>query len=107
MPTRKEVADCIITNLDIRGIDLENYRDKFEEENFLNALFELFGVEIPEKKIEEPTIPVTYGMIKNTVGWSKFCDETLHNHYTINEFGDYDLTHIFHITKTQYEKLYG
>lgn len=107
MPTREEIIDCVINNIDIRGIDLEDYRLNLERDNSLtNALYKLFDVKIEEPKIEEPTIPVTYGMIKQTVGWSRFCDETKHNHYAINEFGDYDLTHIFHITKTQYEKLF-
>ena len=106
MPTKEQIAEAIIANVDIRGIDLESYRYKLEDGDLYKALYKLFDAEIPEEKNEEPTIPVTYGMIKNTVGWSKFCDETNYNHYAINEFGDYDETHIFHITKTQYQKLF-
>ena len=55
---------------------------------------------------EEETITVTYSMIRNTCGWSKFCDVANYNHYAINEFGHYDDNHTFEITRTQFNKLW-
>lgn len=55
--------------------------------------------------IEEKEIPITYGLIKATCGWGKWCDVTGGNHYTINEFGDYPLNEVFYITETQAKQL--
>lgn len=54
---------------------------------------------------EEKTIPITYGLIKATCGWSKWCDVTNGNHYAINEFGDYEDREVFYITETQAKQL--
>jgi len=59
-----------------------------------------------EPEVEEKNIPVTYATIKNTVGWSKFCDVTENNCYAINEFGDFDLNEIFYITQSQFKELW-
>lgn len=62
--------------------------------------------EIEEKeKEEEKTIPLSYGVIKVTCGWSKFCDVTGNNHYAINEFGDFEEKHNFYVSKTQLSQL--
>jgi len=58
------------------------------------------------EKIVIQTIPVTYSLIKITVGWSRFCDVTGYNHYTINEFGDFDDNHKFNITLPEWNELF-
>lgn len=37
-------------------------------------------------KVEEETIPVTIATIKNTCGWSRYCDVTGKNHYMLKEW---------------------
>lgn len=54
---------------------------------------------------EENEIPITYGLIKATCGWSKFCDVTGKNHYAINEWGHYPDNEIFRIPESQAKKL--
>lgn len=54
---------------------------------------------------EEETVPITYGLIKATVGWSRFCDVTGKNHYAINEFGDYPMNEVFDIPLSQAKTL--
>lgn len=56
-------------------------------------------------KIEEKEIPITYGLIKATCGWSRFCDVTNHNHYAVKEFGDYQANGVFYITESQAKQL--
>jgi hypothetical protein len=58
-----------------------------------------------EPEEEEKEIPITYGLIKATCGWSKWCDVTNGNHYAINEFGDYEDREVFYITETQAKQL--
>jgi len=60
--------------------------------------------ELPQEDPEEE-VPITYGMIKKFVGWSRFCDITGHNHYAINEFGDYDEREVFKVKVSQAEKM--
>jgi len=57
-------------------------------------------------KVEEEIVPITYGTIKNTCGWSKWCDVTNGNHYVINEWGEYPIDTIFYCTKSQFQKLF-
>lgn len=57
------------------------------------------------KKEKEKEIPITYGLIKATCGWSKFCDVTNGNHYAINECGDYKDREVFYITESQAKQL--
>jgi len=57
-----------------------------------------------EKK-QLKTIPITYGLIKATCGWSKWCDVTDGNHYAINEWGDYPDNEVFYITESQAKQL--
>lgn len=54
---------------------------------------------------EEKEIPITYGLIKATCGWSRFCDITGGNHYAVNEFGDYEANEVFYITESQAKQL--
>lgn len=57
------------------------------------------------KTEEEKEILITYGLIKATCGWSKFCDVTDGNHYAINEFGGYEDREVFYITESQAKQL--
>ena len=54
---------------------------------------------------EEKEIPITYGLIKATCGWSEFAEKTNRNVYTINEFGDYEDREVFYITESQAKQL--
>ena len=53
----------------------------------------------------EKTIPITYGLIKATCGWSKWCDVTDGNHYAINEWGEFEPGETFYITESQAKQL--
>lgn len=48
-------------------------------------------------EVEVETVPITYGQIKRTIGWSRFCDVTGGNHYSINEWGEYQDREIFDV----------
>jgi hypothetical protein len=39
------------------------------------------------KEVVEKTVPITYGMIKNSCGWSRYCDVAGGNHYAVKEYG--------------------
>ncbi len=56
-------------------------------------------------KEEEDTIPITYGLIKATCGWSSFCDITGNNHYAINGWGDYPSNEVFYVKEGHAKEL--
>lgn len=56
-----------------------------------------------DEKIEE--IPITYGLIKATCGWSKFAEVCDKNVYVVKEFGDYEDREVFYITESQAKQL--
>ena len=58
-----------------------------------------------ETKTEEKEIPITYGLIKATCGWSKFAETCNRNVYAIKEFGDYEDREVFYITESQAKQL--
>lgn len=63
-------------------------------------------IESLNPKIEEgKEIPITYGLIKATCGWSEFAEVTNRNVYAINEFGDYEANEVFYITESQAKQL--
>ena len=47
-------------------------------------------------EVKEETIPITLASIRNTCGWSKYCDVTGGNHYMLNESSveDYEIFHV-------------
>lgn len=104
--TKDDVLEAIFDNVDIRGIELENYKSNFENSGLYERLCRMFNYPIIEAVVVEKTIPVTYAHIKATCGWNEFCDVTGGNHYAINEFGDYEDRHIFNITEEQFKKLF-
>jgi hypothetical protein len=57
------------------------------------------------KGVEEKEIPITYGLIKATCGWSEFAKITNRNVYPIKEFGDYEAKEVFYITENEAKKL--
>ena len=57
-------------------------------------------------EVEVETVPITYGQIKRTIGWSRFCDVTGGNHYAINEWGDYPDREIFDV-EVEHAKILG
>lgn len=81
-----------------RGVTRDNTNGSEILEDFLLNGF-------AEEKVEEKEIPITYGLIKATCGWSRFCDVTGGNHYAINEFGDYEANEVFYITESQAKQL--
>lgn len=81
-----------------RGVTRDNTNGSEILEDFLLNGF-------AEEKIEEKEIPITYGLIKATCGWSKFCDVTDNNHYAIKEWGDYKDNEVFYITESQAKQL--
>ena len=58
-----------------------------------------------EPEDEEKEIPITYGLIKATCGWSKFVETTDRNVWAINEFGGYEPNEVFYITESQAKQL--
>lgn len=58
-----------------------------------------------EPEEEEKTIPITYGLIKATCGWSKFAETCNKNVWAINEWGDFESNEVFYITETQAKQL--
>lgn len=81
-----------------RGVTRDNTNGSEILEDFL---LNGFAKEI----VEEKTIPITYGLIKATCGWSRFCDVTEGNHYAINEWGEFEIGEIFYITESQAKQL--
>lgn len=86
---------------------LEGFRTKgathlhLSYKDFGNPLINLFE----ETEQEQQEIPITYSYIKRIIGWSRFCDVTGRNHYTINGWGDYPDNEIFYVTVAQANKL--
>lgn len=64
-------------------------------------------VDTIEEETEQKEVPITYGLIKNTVGWAKFAEVTgkRKNIHAIKAWGDYPDHKIFSITEEQAEKL--
>lgn len=81
-----------------RGVTRDNTNGSEILEDFLLNGF-------AEEKVEEKEIPITYGFIKATCGWSRFCDVTGGNHYAINEWGDFQDREVFYITESQAKQL--
>lgn len=74
-----------------------NYFDApLDEEEYIESL---------NPKVEENEIPITYGFIKATCGWSRFAEQTDRNVYAISEFGDYQSNEVFYITESQAKQL--
>ncbi len=70
-------------------LNLENFN---HIKRFLNDDLESIEHLFDLKEEEEETIPVSYGLIRNSFGWSRFCDVTNGNHYAAKEFNieDYE-----------------
>ena len=81
-----------------RGVTRDNTNGSEILEDFLLNGF-------AEEKVEEKEIPITYGLIKATCGWSEFAEKTNRNVYAINEFGDYEANEVFYITESQAKQL--
>ena len=81
-----------------RGVTRDNTNGSEILEDFLLNGF-------AEEKEEEKEIPITYGLIKATCGWSEFAEKTDRNVYVINEFGDYEANEVFYITESQAKQL--
>ncbi len=81
-----------------RGVTRDNTNGSEILEDFLLNGF-------AEEKEEEKEIPITYGLIKATCGWSEFAEKTDRNVYAINEFGDYEANEVFYITESQAKQL--
>lgn len=58
-----------------------------------------------EIKEKEEEFPVTYALIKHTVGWSRFAEATDRDVYAITTHGHYEDHEIFRITLEQARKL--
>lgn len=70
-----------------------------------NIISDIIENGMPKEEVEEETIPITYGFIRNTFGWPKFCDVTGGNHYMVNEWGHPDDSTIYKITISQAKEL--
>ena len=97
------------TEEDLRKlVDLidESYRGVTRDNTNGSEILEDFLINgFAEKKVEEKEIPITYGLIKATCGWSEFAEVTDRNVYTINDFGDYEANEVFYITESQAKQL--
>lgn len=63
--------------LPLNGSDISEYRN----------IIHISINNLESAEVKEDTIPVTYGFIKATCGWSAYCDVTGDNHYAVKEFG--------------------
>ena len=107
-PQKIEIINCITRNLQDANFDPNWLTKNLEDSDIFEDMYALFGIELPEEKVKESKdTPVTYSTIKKTVGWNQFCNITGHNHYAINEWGDYDTSHVFYITETQFKELWN
>jgi hypothetical protein len=107
---------CLKTNIMKKSLE-NKLRDAFKagvQRGYFDGANNYFDAPLDENEYieslketveEEKTIPITYGLIKATCGWCKWCDVTGGNHYAINEFGDYEDREVFYITKTQAKQL--
>lgn len=77
------------------------------QDNSLVDLVEALNeyLESLKPKPKEKTIPITYGLIKATCGWSRWCDVTDGNHYAIKEWGEFEPGETFYITESQAKQL--
>jgi hypothetical protein len=64
-----------------------------------------FPTTIDVEPEEEKEIPITYGLIKATCGWSKFAETCNRNVYAVAEFGDFEDREVFYITESQAKQL--
>jgi hypothetical protein len=53
----------------------------------------------------ELTIPITYALIKHSVGWKRFCEVTGYNHYNIKEYGEPEPSRLYDVTETEAKEL--
>ena len=81
-----------------RGVTRDNTNGSEILEDFLLNGF-------AEEKIEEKEIPITYGLIKATCGWSEFAEKTDRNVWAVKAFGDYEANEVFYITESQAKQL--
>ena len=64
-----------------------------------------YAIDLVQKdEPEEPTLPITLGLIKAKCGWSAFCDTTDRNPYTFNEWTVED-NEIFNVKESHAKKL--
>lgn len=94
--TEEDLRDAFKAGL-TRGSHQSYFDAPLDEDEYIESL--------KQEPQEEKTIPITYGLIKATCGWSKWCDITGGNHYAINEWGDYPANEVFYITEAQAKKL--
>ena len=89
--------------------DTENSYDDYistkEYDSVIDAYNSVLEKLLQKELLPEELISVTYSLIKNTCGWSKFCDVTNNNHYAINGFGEFEPDRIFKIKKEDAKKL--
>lgn len=94
---------------DVTDINNEDDYNDFISPKEYSSVYEAYDVaffKILEKLYKsEETVSITYSLIKNTCGWSKFCDVTDHNHYAINEFGHPNDNQIYEIKLSHAKKL--
>lgn len=93
------------TEEDLREAFIEGFFTR--EDNSYDDLVEALNeyLESLKPQIKEKTIPITYGLIRATCGWSKWCDVTGGNHYAINEWGEFEPGETFYITESQAKQL--
>lgn len=79
------------------GYEQGSLQEAMNEDEYIESL--------KPQPTEEKTIPITYGLIKATCGWSKWCDVTGGNHYAISGWGDFKDREVFYITESQAKQL--
>ena len=94
------------THSDLREI-LVKYNNPEYGDCIIDEISRLFSfpTTIEVEPDEEKEIPITYGLIKASCGWSEFAEKTNRNVYAINEFGDYEANEVFYITENQAKQL--
>jgi hypothetical protein len=95
------------TEEDLRKAYTKGFLDRQDNQfHDMDELLDEYIESLNPKPVEEKTIPITYGMIRGTVGWLKFCDVTGDNHYAVKEWGHPSDNEIYEITQEQYDELF-
>lgn len=106
--TSTEVISDISDRMDDHARSVDDYcyglpRNNSDLSEYINIIHIAIN-NFKSSEVEEVTIPITYGLIKNTCGWGRYCDVTNGNHWAANEFS-IDDNEIFHVKLSHAKEL--
>lgn len=123
MKTQQEVLDKVLEHVRAIGENLADLSRLVQDSEYSDTINECIQDHYPfDKSLDEihgniwsayvtnkikeiaegeKTIPISYGVIKASFGWSRFCEVTGGNPYAINEGYDPDDRELFDVTLKQ------